>query len=535
MIPALLLSVSISVAAPPAHTRAMIVFDNSGSMRQNDPNRLAQAAASLLVDLGRPGDEAGLEIFDEGAQVPVSIGPVAERRRAFRRALSRTTLRGRHTNLGQALAHALNRLQARPKRPGVREVVVLLTDGKLDLGAKRRAEEPVERARILRQLMPAFRRRGVQVYAIAFTEQADRALLAQVAKRSRGAFWTIHSPGQLHKAFTEVFVLSSGASSLPIEDNRFVVDPSVKGTSLVLSQGEGRNRVVAPDEAVVDSSHPHPGVNWDSSKGYDLVEIKNPQAGAWQVKGTDQAVAIISDSSVRFEVETAPAEATMDVPVRVTARLMDHDKPMESFAKLKGMSVTARVKEPSGKERTVVLKSKKVGMWKGELESPEPGQYGVVVTARSPTLSRQRKVSYAVGPPCFEQRLELPPEEGGAPSLLVHMAASCPEFKQVKVSYARKLAGRRAKFQSMPKVESALYAAEIALAPAGQNVEVIAQVKIKTREGESFTLELEPLAIPQEPPTSMVAQVLMILAVINIPLLLGVGLVFFLVRRRMNK
>jgi hypothetical protein len=39
--------------------RAIILFDVSGSMRQNDPQRLSVMAAQLFVDLAQPRDALG--------------------------------------------------------------------------------------------------------------------------------------------------------------------------------------------------------------------------------------------------------------------------------------------------------------------------------------------------------------------------------------------------------------------------------------------------------------------------------------------
>src|SRR5207248_3737308 len=45
--------------------RAIILFDVSGSMRHNDPQRLSIAAAQLFVDLAQAQDAVGLVVFSE--------------------------------------------------------------------------------------------------------------------------------------------------------------------------------------------------------------------------------------------------------------------------------------------------------------------------------------------------------------------------------------------------------------------------------------------------------------------------------------
>jgi hypothetical protein len=61
--------VSQAVAATPM--RAVILFDVSGSMRQNDPHRLSHTAARLFVDLAQPQDQVGEEAKISPLSVPV--------------------------------------------------------------------------------------------------------------------------------------------------------------------------------------------------------------------------------------------------------------------------------------------------------------------------------------------------------------------------------------------------------------------------------------------------------------------------------
>ncbi|HSX83495.1 MAG TPA: hypothetical protein VLQ80_33690, partial [Candidatus Saccharimonadia bacterium] len=52
-------------AEVPRSLRAIILFDVSGSMRHNDPQRPSVAAAQLFVDLAQPQDAIGLVVFSD--------------------------------------------------------------------------------------------------------------------------------------------------------------------------------------------------------------------------------------------------------------------------------------------------------------------------------------------------------------------------------------------------------------------------------------------------------------------------------------
>ncbi len=62
-------------AEAPKPMRAIILFDVSGSMRQNDPQRLSVMAAQLFVDLAQPQDALAGVSGDEGLGLVKTILP----------------------------------------------------------------------------------------------------------------------------------------------------------------------------------------------------------------------------------------------------------------------------------------------------------------------------------------------------------------------------------------------------------------------------------------------------------------------------
>jgi Mg-chelatase subunit ChlD len=339
----ILISLWANVAsASPAATRTVIVFDNSGSMKKNDPGRLSDAAARLYFELARPGDEVALVAFDEKAKVMIPLGRRVNRDEVAR-ALESLRFTGPTTNIGAALEAAAHVLGDETPA-GRKDRVLLITDGQVDLGPARAEQVPGEVARISGPLAEQFRSRAAPVYTIAFTAEADRELLEKVAVKSGGLHRYIPSPSELHKAFTEMFVLAGDAESLPVEDGEVTIDESIGSAHMVLSKNhpDDHNKLVAPDEGEVSADHPRDGVEWTSAPSHDVVRLTRPQAGQWNIEqpeGVHGAVAIVGESDLQFVVRVGPTPATVQDPVHFEAELLEHGERVVAYARLKEVKV----------------------------------------------------------------------------------------------------------------------------------------------------------------------------------------------------
>ena len=520
--------------ASAAKTRTVLVYDNSGSMRTSDPRRLAAAAALLYVQLAKKGDEVGLVVFDKTARVAVPLHP-NPRQSTFARALGRLRLNGPTTDIGRALDEAL--VELGPPAPGVKNVVVLMTDGKVDLGKARRLELPAEHQRIRTTVVQRYRARGVPVYSIAFTEAADRRLLGEVAGRTQGAFRYIKTPQSLHRAFSEMFVVASGSSSLPIRDGAVVVDSSVKQTSLVMTKTgpNAGNKVVAPDEEVLDAKSRRAGVKWKSSSSYDLVELETPQAGAWQMMDKDgkapEALAIVKDSSLDLEVTYGPKDATVDDTLQFKVQLTENGKRISSFSRLKNLSVEAKIEGSDGTTRTVLFEATdKPGLFQGRINNAAIGQHTITVTAISPALQRQWRGNYAILPRCFEHKVKT---DGAQPVAMVRMAKLCPQYDDLRIEVARKLKGKMPKWMPLESISEGLYGLRLEPLGPGERGEAHLRIAAKTKDGYDISIMPEPIGLPEAPKGQWMAVVGERLAYINIPLF-GLVAIAFLIRRSMT-
>ncbi len=511
----------------PTSTRTVIVFDNSGSMRSNDPHRLAPAAAMLYVQLAKKKDHLGLVVFDQKARLAVPLQGRGSVRQRIGRKLAGLRLSGALTDIGSALELALDTLGE--ARPQTADVVVLLTDGHVDLGAGRKAAVSKEVERIRTQVVERYRQRRVSLYAIAFTNSADRALLSDISGQTRGAFRYISTPQELHRAFSDLFTVASGASSLPVRDGAVVVDPSIRQTSFVMTKKNpgDAHQVVAPDEEVLTARHSRDGLKWKSSPSYDLVEIDQPQVGAWQMLDQEgeaaDAVAIVKDSGLDLDVRFGPRDATIDDSLEFIVELMEHGRRVTNFARLKSMSVEAVIEDPNQKRRTVLFgKGDVPGRFVGSVHNSELGHHAIQITALSPVLQRQWRGSYLVRPRCFEPKfaVDLDP-----PTVVVRLSKDCPRYVGLKIEVARHLDGEEPLWLPAQPDRNGVFGRQLPPLTVGEKGAARLRVTATSDDGYPILVEPDPVPLPEVPDGVWLQIVGTRLAYINVPIgvLLAVG------------
>jgi len=110
-------------------------------MRQNDPLRLSHAAVQLFVDMAQAQHAMGARGISDHAvpMVPLTTLSSSELKQQFLAQLHKLRFTGQTTNLGAALEQGLQSFPASPTGYS-RDLVLLLTDGQLDLGPARHAE-----------------------------------------------------------------------------------------------------------------------------------------------------------------------------------------------------------------------------------------------------------------------------------------------------------------------------------------------------------------------------------------------------------
>lgn len=177
---------AMAFAASATHD-VMLVLDNSGSMRANDPARLTVSAVTDFIRSQPAGARIGIVVF---ADTPRLVQPLTEvvpgERERLLDGLDYLDFGGQWTETAAAVERALYELRTHG-RENAGKAIILMTDGIIDTG---NAQRDLEKARWLRDRLTAQAdEEGVRIFGIAFTENADYELLQSVSQATEGDYF----------------------------------------------------------------------------------------------------------------------------------------------------------------------------------------------------------------------------------------------------------------------------------------------------------------------------------------------------------
>ncbi|MDN3523686.1 VWA domain-containing protein [Halomonas sabkhae] len=389
----LCLSVPAAVAqVPEQEPDVRVVVDVSGSMKRNDPDQLAASAMELLVSVLPSGARAGVWTFGETIDNPLPLGEVSATWRDRALALP-PALRDyqQYTDIEAALAQA-----ADAEANGWRHLI-LMTDGVVDLPPARGSKPAIDetsRQRLVDDMARRFANHGVVVHAIAFSDEADLALVEQLAQRTGGLAALAQSPEQLLGAFLDIVERIFPADQVPLDDdNRFVVDDSVDNLSALIFHGpdEGPVTLVAPDGSRYTAETAPEGVRWQVEPRFDLIRVPQPVAGEWRIEGPVGAKSRISVTSPwRLRTSALPTTLYRGFPVPLEAWLSHAEGSAEMPANLR-FSVTLTGEDDRPLAEVQLDPTQRDGHFQGALPAPEQtGNARLLIRARADGFERQR-------------------------------------------------------------------------------------------------------------------------------------------------
>lgn len=180
----------------------MLVLDNSGSMRKNDPQFLAKGAVTDFINTLDENYRAGVIIFDEDVKQTIPLMVVDDATKSeLIKSLDNVNYRGQLTDSPAAVERAIYELKSHP-REGADQFIIFMTDGIVDTG---KPEVDIEKTIWLRdELAVDAADNGIKVFAIAFTENADFFLIQSLAKKSGGEYFRAMAPSDLGDVFSAV-------------------------------------------------------------------------------------------------------------------------------------------------------------------------------------------------------------------------------------------------------------------------------------------------------------------------------------------
>lgn len=241
----ILLASGIAFTAPASAIEQdiVLVLDNSGSMRQSDPGFLARTAVENLIGGYGPDTSLAILIFDTTPRMLTPLTQVTdESSRAMLDGLRALDYSGQRTNIPSAIERAVYHLRVNG-RDGVPHTVLFMTDGQVDTGDPGR-DRDMERW-MLDELTVMASDSGIRIFGIAFTDDADFAVIQTLAQRTGAEYLRAFTADEIEPAFTRMHALIEDAHvqqartappqaepqpTRPVEPVTAVIDPEPQAT-----------------------------------------------------------------------------------------------------------------------------------------------------------------------------------------------------------------------------------------------------------------------------------------------------------------
>lgn len=379
-----------------------VLIDISGSMKKTDPKNLRKPALNLITRLLPDKSKAGIWSFGQTVNqlMPLSVVDAEWRKQAAPKS-NEINSSAVFTNIGKALEEVtpdLKHLSADYKTH-----IILLTDGVVDI-SKEAVENVKERDRILTELLPSLKSAGYTVHTIALSADADADLLKKISISTDGVYTTAQSADELTSTFLKIFDQAVPAERVPLENNGFLVDPSIKEfTALIFRKsGVDKSIIIAPDGTEFSTTSSQDEISWYRTDQYDLITASNPKPGQWKIKteiAPQSRVTVVSN--LRLIVEPLKNNLRLNDNLSVSYSFIENDKTItnKDFLGLLESSVVI-AKEGSGESNTIDLTMPIIpedGMYnKSITDMKDAGDYEMHLYIDGKTFKREYKHSFSI-------------------------------------------------------------------------------------------------------------------------------------------
>lgn len=186
----------------PVAKDVFLVLDNSGSMKNNDPQFLASRAVDEFINRLDENSRLAIIIFDKNINLAVPLTEVNDNNRQIMLdSLDALTYTGQYTDSPAAIERAIYDLKTNA-REDAKKLIIFMTDGIVDTG---NADQDLDKARWLKQDLAADAADSeIQIFGIAFTEDADFQLIQSLAQKTNGEYYRALKPEDLVNVFEQV-------------------------------------------------------------------------------------------------------------------------------------------------------------------------------------------------------------------------------------------------------------------------------------------------------------------------------------------
>lgn len=392
---------------------AVVIMDSSGSMKKTDPRELRKPAAKLFISLLGDEDQLSVMSFSDNAYPITFLNQLNSERNKKRSldATDRISSKGIYTNIYAAISKGISFLkksQSLDRDP----IIVLMSDGQMDVGDE--AQSQALREQIKSELIPLLKQHNIKIYSVAFTEHSDQTLLQEIADATDGRYALAASDEVLHKVFAKIFEQSKEPNMLPLTENSFMADPSIREITILANKKDENSQILlqSPNGAKYNSTFKSKNLKWFVSSSFDMITLSKPEPGEWKIllSDNDNKAYIIADVKLRtrFSYNTS----SYDPELSIDTWLIRDEETITHDTLLDNLELSLEIEHPDGAVENLNFgQASPEGLFKVIYKPTMDGIYSASVIALSKTFQRQQTFSFRSVVPKLPEPLSAPEPE----------------------------------------------------------------------------------------------------------------------------
>jgi len=394
---------------PRAAVDAVLLVDASGSMLKTDAQMLRYDGAKLFLQFLGKDDRLAIVSFADKANVVSELkefskepaGDVVKKIQGIK-------TEGQYSDILEGIRAAEKILEASPRNDADR-VIILLSDGKMEPNPS--VALPSSRTiELVNQILPELKAKEIKVHSLAFSDQADKMLLSEISAATDGLNWFTANSDQVHKSFANLFLAVKRPQVVPMRSRSFALDDDVDEATFYITREEGSKlTLISPKNQEMTVDKFPEWITWFAGKNFDVITMKEPDVGEWQVQGGVSAEGFATVLTNLKLVTDWPVIVRADDKNVVQARLYDGEKPV-SLPEMSGVVQYAFQVMPTDRVAAAVAQDflndegrdgdrvARDGIFSKYCTISEIGEYKLSIVARGPTFERTQQVPFRVRP-----------------------------------------------------------------------------------------------------------------------------------------
>lgn len=273
---------------------AVLVLDASGSMKESDPKGISYEAVNMFIDMcSVKGDSIGLIAYTDKIIKEIQLKEInSHNDKESIKSILNNIPKKSSTDIGLALKAGINMLD-KGHNPSKKPMIVLLSDGKTDLGKNSRTKKESDMDK--NEAINIAKDKGYPIYTIGLNADGsvDEKELNEISSSTGGKTFITDTADNLPQILSEIFadslklkIVSPGditANGEYQDVSINIPDSNVMEANIsLLSQNKIQVKLL--DNNGKERAIPSDNIYYSVSNSYSMIKIINPEKGDWTLK-----------------------------------------------------------------------------------------------------------------------------------------------------------------------------------------------------------------------------------------------------------